>query len=260
MRSFMKLFGKNPVIERLRAQPGSIHKIYVQEGFKDAAYIRKKAQPHGIPVFVVTQSQILKMGRTNNAQGVMVDVDDFSYTPYDELLETALQKKRCPLFLDGLNDPQNLGAIIRSLACLGKFSIVLHTHGSVDITESVLRVAAGGDNYVPVAKVSNLAQAVGRAKEKGFWIAGAVVEKGQSIFETTLPHPVALVIGSEQKGIRENIVKLLDLPITIPMALDTLSFNVAQATTIFCYEITRQKKAYEKAHESKKAARLSERD
>lgn len=252
----MKLFGKNPVIERLRAQPHSIRKIYIEEGFRDTAYIRKKAQPHGIPVFVVTASQLLKMGRTKNAQGVMVDVDEFAYTPYDELLETALQKKRCPLFLDGLNDPQNLGAIIRSLACLGKFSVVLHTHGSVDITESVLRVASGGDNYVPVAKVSNLAQAIAKAKEKGFWIIGAVVEKGQSIFETQLPHPVALVVGSEQKGIRENIIKLLDVPVTIPMAQGTLSFNVAQATTIFCYEITRQKKAYE----SKKEAQLSERD
>ncbi len=240
----------------MRAQPHSIRKIYIEEGFRDTAYIRKKAQPHGIPVFVVTASQLLKMGRTQNAQGVMVDVDDFAYTPYDELLETALQKKRCPLFLDGLNDPQNLGAIIRSLACLGKFSVVLHTHGSVDITESVLRVASGGDNYVPVAKVSNLAQAIGKAKEKGFWIVGAVVDKGQSIFETTLPHPAALVVGSEQKGIRENIIKILDVPVTIPMAQGTLSFNVAQATTIFCYEITRQKKAYE----SKKAAQLPERD
>ena len=249
----MKLFGKNSVIERLRSDPKSIRKIYIQEGLKETAYIRKKAKPYGIPVYVVPPSKLLKLGRTKNTQGVLVDVEEFNYIPYEELLETAINKKRCPLFLDGLNDPQNLGAIIRSLACLGKFSIVLPTHSSVGVTEAVLRVASGGDNYVPFTKVANLNQAIKSAKDAGFWIAGAVVDKGQSVFNTKLPHPLGLVIGSEQKGIREITRKLLDIELTIPMALGTLSFNVAHATTILCYEITRQKKIYKEQKSSQRS-------
>jgi 23S rRNA (guanosine2251-2'-O)-methyltransferase len=242
----MKLFGKNSVIERLRADPKSIRKIYVQHGFQGTLFIHKKARPWSVPVLAVPQSKLMKIGRDKNTQGVMADVEDFAYTPYDDLLDTAVQKKRCPLFIDGLTDPQNLGAIIRSLACFGKFSIVLPTHDSVSITESVLRIASGGENYVPVAKVPNLANAIKKAKEEGFHIAGAVVQGGQPLGEIVLPHPLGLVIGSEQKGIRDIIRKHLDLELSIPMGSDTLSFNAAHAVSVLCYEITRQKKNYQK--------------
>ena len=103
-------------------------------------------------IFSVPKSKIQKIGRNTNTQGIVVDVEDYEYVPYDELLEAALNKNQCPLFLDGLNDPQHLGAIIRSLACLGKFCIVLPTHDSVSVTEAVLRIASGGDNYVPISE------------------------------------------------------------------------------------------------------------
>ena len=148
----MKLFGRNSIIERLRSNPSSIRKIYIQHGFKGTLLIHKKARQWGIPVFPIPPSKMMKIGRDRNTQGILADVDDVAYVPYDELLETALKKRRCLVFLDGLNDPQNLGAIIRSLACLGKFSIVLPTHDSVSVTESVLRVASGGENYVPIAR------------------------------------------------------------------------------------------------------------
>ncbi len=241
----MKLFGKNPVIERLRANPKSIRQIYIQEGVSETAYICKKARHNGIPVFIVPASKMLKIGRTRNTQGVLGDVADFEYVPYDELLESAVEKRRSLLFLDGLNDPQNLGAILRSLACLGKFSVVLPRHDCVDITETVMRVSCGGENYVPVAKVANLGQAIKSAKESGFTIAGAVVKGGENLWEAAFKGLVGLVIGSEQKGIREVNRNLLDLELTIPMALDTLSLNAAQAAAILCYEITRQKKIFQ---------------
>lgn len=242
----MKLFGKNSVIERLRADPKSVRKIFIQHGFQGTLFIHKKARPWGVPVLAVPQSKLMKIGRDKNTQGVMADVEDFAYVPYDELLETAVNKKRCPLFIDGLTDPQNLGAIIRSLACLGKFSIVLPTHDSVSITESVLRIASGGENYVPVARVSNLGNAIKRAKEEGFQMAGAVVRGGQTLGEVNLPHPLGLVVGSEQRGIRDIVRKQLDFELSIPMGGDTLSFNAAHAVSILCYEITRQKKSYQK--------------
>lgn len=242
----MRLFGKNSVVERLRSNPTSVRKVYVQHGFKGTLFIHKKTRQWGIPVLPVSQSKMMKIGRDKNTQGILADVEDFAYAPYDELLEAALKKKRCLLFLDNLKDPQNLGAIIRSLACLGKFSIILPTHDSVSITETVLRVASGGENYVPLAQVSNLGNAIKKAKSEGFQIAGAVVREGQYLGETELPHPLGLVVGSEQKGIRDVIRKHLDIELSISMACDTLSFNAAHATAVLCYEITRQKKSYQK--------------
>lgn len=237
----MKLYGKNTVIERLRSNPTSIRKVYIQHGYKGTLYVHKKARQWGIPVLPVSQSKMMKIGRDKNAQGILADVEDFAYIPYDELLETALRKKRSLVFLDRVNDPQNLGAIIRSLACLGKFSMVLPTHDSASVTESVLRVASGGDNYVPISKASNLGNAIKRAKSEGFQIVGTVVKEGESLNSVKLSWPIGLVIGSEQKGIRDGIRKCLDVELSIPMACDTLSLNVAHATVILCYEITKQK-------------------
>ncbi len=237
----MKLYGKNPVAERLKTNPQSIKKIFLQEGFGDTAYFRKKAKKWSIPVLTIPRSKMLKIARSINTQGVLVEIEDFSYTPFEDILSTALKKRHTIVFLDRVNDPQNLGAMIRSLACLGVFAIVIPTHESVDVTEAVLRVASGGDNYVPVAKVNNLRSAIVQAKQAGFWIAGAVTEGGEDLRESTLPFPLSLVVGSERKGIRDVIKKELDVQLTLPMRQARLSFNVAHATTIFCYEIKKQK-------------------
>lgn len=237
----MRLYGKNPVIERLKSNPKSILKILVQEGSSDAGYIRKKALKWGIPMAVIPRSKMIKMAQHINAQGVLADIEEFPYAVFNELLEQAYKKRTTVIFLDNLNDPQNLGAIIRSVGGLGGFALVLPTHKSVDVTPAVLRVASGADNHVPIAKVSNLNVAIKAAREAGFQIVGSVVEGGQSLFETQFSFPLGLVIGSEHKGIREVTRKHLELQVTIPMAQPRLSYNVAQATTIFCYEITRQR-------------------
>ena len=106
----MRLFGKNPIIERLRSNPTSIRKIYVQHGFKGTLFIHKKARQWGIPVLPITYSKMMKIGRHKNTQGILADVEDVIYIPYDELLGSAVKKKQCLVFLDGLQDPQNLGS------------------------------------------------------------------------------------------------------------------------------------------------------
>ncbi len=242
----MKLYGKNPVLERLKSQPKTIKKILILEGHPESDYIRQKAKKWNIPFFAIPRDRMHKLGDHLNAQGLIVDVEDFAYLPFGELLDQALEKKQTVIFLDELTDPQNFGGIIRSLACLGDFCVVLPKHGSVGVTESVLRVACGGDNYVPVAKVSNLSNALSNAKEKGFWIAGAVVNGGEDIMSAQLSFPLALVIGSEQKGIRDITKKHLDISLSIQMAEPRLSMNAAHATSIFAYEISRQKKQEKK--------------
>lgn len=237
----MKLYGKNPVIERIKSNPQSIRRILIEQGHQDHGYVAQKARKWGIPVSAVPASQLLKIARNVNTQGIVADVEDFSYLPYAELLESAVAKKWTLIFLDGVTDPQNLGSILRGLGSLGDFALVLPTKDSVSVTEAVLRVASGGENHIRVSQVSNLAQAVVKARDAGFWIAGSVVEDGENFFTVKLQFPLGLVLGSEQKGIRDVIKKHLDSKVTIPMAKERMSLNVAQAATIFAYEITKQK-------------------
>jgi 23S rRNA (guanosine2251-2'-O)-methyltransferase len=237
----MRLFGKNPVFERLRIQPQTIRKIYMQENFDEASYIYSKAKKWGIGVHVVPRSKMLKLAQDVNAQGIMGDVDDYKYSNYTDLLEESIEKHITLAFIDNITDPQNLGGIIRSLACLGGFGIVLPTHDSVSVNETVLRVASGGENHLKIAHIGNINNAIRQAKGEDFTIAGSVVSGGQSIYEVEFPRRLGIVIGSEQKGIREIIKKHLDLMVTVPMSIHTMSMNVSAAATVFAYEIKKQK-------------------
>jgi 23S rRNA (guanosine2251-2'-O)-methyltransferase len=238
----MKLYGKNPVIERLKSDPKSIRRIMIDEDHVDLAYIRKKCNQHGIGVQTVPHSKIQRLAQNLNTQGILADIEDFAYVPIDELLENALAKKRTPVFLDNLNDPQNLGGIIRTCGALGDFDIVLPTTESVSVTESVLRVACGGENYLSVARVNNLGSSIEKAKKMGFWMLGTVVEEASSLTEVALQFPLGLVMGSEEKGVREINLKRLDMKVMVPMKNQRMSLNVAHATSMLCYEIVRQKK------------------
>ena len=224
----------------MKSSPQSVKKIYIQEAHRDLSYIRKKADKWGIPLLVVPLSKIMKLARSTSTQGILVEIDDFEYALFSDLCDEAAHHKLTLIFLDGIMDPQNLGVILRSLACLGRFGVVLPTHHSVSVTEAVLRVACGGENFVRVAQVSNPAAAIDQAKEEGIQIAGTVITGGSDLSRTRLDFPLALVIGSEHKGVREVILKKLDVLLTIPMAIDRMSLNVAQAVTIFAYEINRQ--------------------
>lgn len=238
----MKLYGKNPVIERLKANPKSIRRILIEEGHSDTGYIHKKCNQWHIPLSVVPYTKIQRLAQNLNTQGIIADIEDFPYVEFDELLATCLDKKHTIIFLDNLTDPQNLGGIVRSCGALGDFAIVLPTAESVSVTETVLRVACGGENYVSVSKVSNLANAIEKAKKKGFWIIGTVVKDAKDMTSVTLQFPLGVVLGSEDKGVRDVIRKKLDLEITLPMKQERMSLNVAHAASILCYEIIRQKK------------------
>lgn len=237
----MRLFGKNPVIERLRNNPQSIRKIYIQQGFDKEDYVKQKARKWGIPVLVVDRDRMGNWGRNINTQGIMVDVGDFQYADFNDLLDEAKEKKRILVFLDRINDPQNLGAIIRSLACLGKFAVVLPKKDSAHVTEAVLRVASGGDNFVPVALVANLTNMLKKAKTEGIELVGAAVKDGQDLTQTKFTFPLGLVLGSEQKGIRDVTGQQIDTMVTIPTGVGQVSFNVAHAAAIIAYEITKQR-------------------
>ena len=234
----MRLYGRNCVTERVKNNPKSIRKILL-EATADIAGLEHAIKSRHIPIERISKQEFNKKSQDIPSQGVIAEVSDFEYFYLEDIL--ALEKLPVILFLDSLNDPQNLGSILRTAACFGGFAIVLPKHGSVDVTEAVLRVAQGGENYVPVVKAVNLAIAIEKAKKKGFWIAGAVVGGGQDITKTALNFPLGIVIGSEHKGIRPGLMSHLDFNLTLSMEGAGLSFNAATATALFCYEAVRQR-------------------
>lgn len=235
------LYGKNSVYERLKIDPVSIRQIYTQQDFSDKeieGFIKKE----NIEVRRVSSKELSNMKPAKDLQGIIACVDKFQYCDFGEVLEKSLKTKQTLVFLDSINDPQNLGVLIRILACFGGFALVIPEFKACEVNETVLHVASGGENYVPVSKVSNLVNALLAAKKAGYWIAGAVVdESAQNLNEASLPFPLGLVLGSEGEGIRYGVDKHLDLKLRIPMEGAELSFNVAMAGAILCYEISRQK-------------------
>jgi len=232
----MFLYGKNSIIERLKVNPKSIKEIRLQDNFKDQDVILQ-IKKNNIPARFVTVKDLEKIKRADRLQGIVAKVDDFKYTPF----ENILKEKLTIIAIDSLNDPHNLGSIIRIAACFGKLAVVIPEHGSCEANETVIHVASGGENYVKIACVGNMTQFFLKAKEQGYWIAGTVVEGGESLYKFSFPSPLCLVLGSEGEGIRPGLKNHLDFKITLPMQGANLSFNVAMACAIFSYEIERQK-------------------
>src|ERR1044072_83424 len=132
----MRLYGKNPVLERIKSNPKSIKRILIEQGHAESAYIHSKGKQFGFQVSPVPYTKIQKMANNLNTQGILAEIDDFVYMSIDDLLETACEKKWCVLFLDNLTDPQNLGGIMRTCGSLGDFAIVLPTTESVNVTDT----------------------------------------------------------------------------------------------------------------------------
>ncbi|MBI3333710.1 MAG: RNA methyltransferase [Candidatus Omnitrophica bacterium] len=236
----MRLYGKRPVLERLRAAPESIRALYLDKE-TDAAEIVRAAKGASCRFLSVSKSDLARRAGQVHAQGVLAEVEEFRYTPLEDLLRKP--EPRPSLFLlDRVTDPQNLGAILRTAACLGGIGLILPRHDSAEVNETVLRVACGGENYVPTALVTNLAAAAQAAKEAGYWIAGAVSDGGEPIDQARWPWPLAVVLGCEGTGIRPGLKKHLELTLTLPMPGAALSFNVATAAALIAYEITRRRR------------------
>ncbi|MEF9438457.1 MAG: RNA methyltransferase [Candidatus Mariimomonas ferrooxydans] len=236
----MFLYGRNSVLERLKANPQSIRRIFVQKNF-NAPHMMKIIRSANITFQYVTEKELIRIKCADRLQGIVAEINKFTYKPFEELLNRSAGKNLSLIFLDSLNDPHILGSVIRIAACFGGFGVVIPKHSSCEVNETVIHVASGGENFVPVSMVTNLVNALREAKDKGYWAAGAVVEGGQDINKVSLPFPLCLVLGAEGKGIRYGIQKHLDLKITLPMRGAQLSFNVAMASAIFAHEIAKQR-------------------
>ncbi|MFH1460062.1 MAG: 23S rRNA (guanosine(2251)-2'-O)-methyltransferase RlmB [Candidatus Omnitrophota bacterium] len=236
----MFLYGKNQIIERIKANPQSIKKIYLKKS-SDFNIIKELAEKNNIQFNIIQAKDLSQLSQHYNSQGVAAEIDDFVYADLDGLLNSKPQNKYTFIVLSHITDTQNLGVILRTAACFGEFALIIPRHRSVSINETVLRIACGGENYVPVVLTANIIPALEKLKQNGYWVSAAVTKNGQDILKSSFTFPLCIVIGSEDKGIRPGVLACVDFKFSLPMPGQELSLNAAVATSILCYEITRQK-------------------
>lgn len=237
----MIIHGKNSIFERLKINPQSIKRIFLENNFKHPE-IEKLIKSNRVPTERVCAHRLSKIKAAENLQGIVAKADNFLYTPFDELLKTSQDNQLTIIFLDRIYDPQNLGAIVRIAACFGGFAVVIPKSKACQINETAVHIASGGENYIAVSCITNLSTAIIAAKRKGFWIIGADINQdAETINKVAMPFPLGIVLGSEGEGIRYGISKHLDKRVRIPMNGAKLSFNVAVACAIICYEISKQR-------------------
>ncbi|NPV44202.1 MAG: 23S rRNA (guanosine(2251)-2'-O)-methyltransferase RlmB [Firmicutes bacterium] len=238
-----QLEGRNPVLEALKAGT-TIKKLIIQKGEKHGSILKIMAiaKERGIPLQEIDKKDMDSMSKTYGHQGVIALISEYKYYEVDEILDIAREKGDLPfiVILDKIEDPHNLGSIIRTSNAAGVHGVVIPRRRSVSVTPVVAKSSAGAVEYVPVAREVNLSRTVDMLKEKGLWIAGADME-GASIYELDLTGPLALVIGSEGKGISRLLKEKCDFLVSIPMVGRITSLNAATAGAIIIYEIFRQR-------------------
>jgi len=237
----MYVFGKNPIREAFRAGK-TINKLYVQKDLNDQAIsnILSLARDARVVVSRVDKNMLDKLSEGGNHQGVAASVTDFEYCELDDIINLAKEKGEplLVLLLDGITDPHNLGAIIRSAECFGAHGIVIPKHRSAVVNETVIKVACGATEYLKIARVTNLNDAIRELKHQNVWVYATDFD-GKPPKSANLSGNVAVIIGSEGEGIHRLTKELADEVLTIPQFGKVNSLNASVAAGIILYEITR---------------------
>lgn len=240
------LYGVNPVRELLRAGEG-LSELWLLAGDRGRALgeLAHDARARGAKVREAPREKLDRMAGTSRHQGVVAVVADYRYRELDELLEAARAAGAPPLLvvLDGIEDPQNLGAVIRSAHALGAHGVVIPKDRAVGVTPAVAKASAGAVEHCPVARVTNLAQALERLKEAGVWTVATDADAEEPITGVDLTVPTALVIGSEGAGVRPLVRRTCDRVARIPMQGKVGSLNASASAAIALYEVLRQRGA-----------------
>ncbi|MBC8184151.1 23S rRNA (guanosine(2251)-2'-O)-methyltransferase RlmB [candidate division KSB1 bacterium] len=234
----MIIYGKNPVIEALESdQP--VNKIYIIKGKKTPFFsnLFQSARQKGIPVRELEKNKLQELAGNSGHQGVVAVLSQVSYSEIEDIFERADEIKESPLIaiLDEIQDPHNLGAIIRSAEAFGFHGIIIPKDRATGLTETVTKTSAGAVAHIPVVRVTNLARTIDELKKEGMWIAGTDHETKEFFYEADLNRSLGVVIGSEGKGIRPLIKKKCDFLVSIPMGGKVNSLNASVAAAIvFC--------------------------
>lgn len=235
--------GRNAVLEAYRAGK-TIDKLYVQDGVKDGPIqsIIREAKKQDTIVNFVSRERLNQMSEEGHHQGVIAHAAAYEYAEVEDILKAAEEKGEPPFIflLDGIEDPHNLGAIIRTANLAGAHGVIIPKRRASGLTAVVAKTSAGALNYTPVAKVTNLAATIEELKEKGLWFVCADMN-GELMYRLNLKGPIGLVIGSEGDGVGRLVREKCDMVASIPMKGDIDSLNASVAAGVLAYEIVRQR-------------------
>ncbi len=239
----LKIEGRNPVLEAFRSGK-TIDKLFVQDGCQDGPIrtILREARKQDTIVRFVAKERLDQLSETRRHQGVIAIAAAYTYATVEDILEKAAQKGEDPFIfiLDGIEDPHNLGAMIRTANLCGAHGVIIPKHRAVGLTGVVARTSAGAINYTPVAKVANLGQTVEQLKKAGLWFVCADMD-GEVMYRLNLKGPIGLIIGSEGEGVGRLLKEKCDFTAAIPMKGDIDSLNASVAAGVLAYEIVRQR-------------------
>ncbi|MBI5235641.1 MAG: 23S rRNA (guanosine(2251)-2'-O)-methyltransferase RlmB [Deltaproteobacteria bacterium] len=241
------IYGVNPVMEALAAGAKGIERILVSQGRSDKAAqdILKAASMARIHCLRVNQDELTALAKGGVHQGVVAIMrSGFAYVSLDALIDAwkGSGKRALFLVLDSVQDPHNLGSLVRASECAGAHGVIIPKDRACEVTATVGKTSAGAIEHVPIAREVNISSAIKQLKEAGVWVAGVDALGRQDIYKTDLNIDVALVIGGEGKGIRRLVLENCDFTVSIPMAGAINSLNAAQAGTIALFEALRQRR------------------
>jgi len=235
--------GRNAVMEAFRSGK-TIDKLFVLEGCQDGPVrsITREAGKHDTIVNFVRKERLDQLSETGKHQGVIAFAAVYEYAKVEDMLKRAEEKGEPPflILLDNIEDPHNLGAIIRTANLAGAHGVVIPKRRAVGLTATVAKTSAGAINYTPVAKVTNLSSTIKELKERGLWFVCADMD-GTAMYELDLKGPIGLVIGSEGDGVSKLVRENCDFTAAIPMAGEIDSLNASVAAGVLAYEIVRQR-------------------
>lgn len=238
------LVGRNAVTEALKSGRG-INKLWIASGDREGsvAEIAALAKERGIVVQYVERAKIEALAGGHRHQGVLAYVAPVPYAELEDILKAAEAKGEAPflVLLDELEDPHNLGALLRTADATGAHGILIPKRRSVSLNATVAKTSAGAVEYVPVARIGNIAQTLKKLKEKGFWVAGADMDGEKAYYEADLTGPLVLVVGSEGKGMSRLTKEACDFIVRMPMVGRINSLNASVAGSILMYESMRQR-------------------
>lgn len=236
------IIGRNPVMEILKSER-EINKLFVQKGDLKGSInkIIGLAKSKNIIIQEVDRNKLDQLSEGGVHQGVVALVVPFKYSTVEEVLNLAEEKNEKPflIILDGIEDPHNLGAIIRTAECAGVHGIIIPERRSAQVNQTVSKSSAGAVEYMKVVKVVNISDTIDYLKDKGLWIYGADAD-GDEYFNTELSGSIGLVIGNEGKGISRLVKEKCDFILSIPMTGNISSLNASNAASILIYDIVRQ--------------------
>ena len=235
--------GRNAVIEAYRAgRP--IDKLFILDGCQDGPIltIKREAKAKQTPVKFVTKERLDQLSETGKHQGVIAYAAAYEYATVEEILDNARQKGEAPFLflLDNIEDPHNLGAIIRTANLAGAHGVIVPKNRAAGLTAVVAKTSAGALNFTPVARVTNLAKTIEELKKEGIWFVCADMG-GTTMYDLNLKGPIGLVIGNEREGVGRLVKEKCDMIASIPMKGDIDSLNASVAAGVLAYEIVRQR-------------------